>query len=114
VLSADGVQRVMGIYGGRAAGLAKLCANNRVLAQTLDDQGRILAAEIVFALREEFAKTLEDIVFRRMMIGFDPDQGRGLYEKIAALAATEAGWSEEQKMRQIEQLTEYAESLRVG
>ena len=41
-------------------------------------------------MREEFALTLEDIVFRRTMIGFDPDQGRPQYNAIAAIAAAEA------------------------
>ena len=64
-------------------------------------------------MREEFALTLEDIVFRRTMIGFDADQGRALYNDIAAIAAAEAGWSSEQKAQQLNELAEYAESLRV-
>ena len=74
----------------------------------------MLAAEVCFAMREEFAITLSDIVFRRMMIGLDADQARSHYEDIAALAAAEAGWSPEQSRQPLEELEEYAESLRVG
>jgi glycerol-3-phosphate dehydrogenase len=69
---------------------------------------------VIFALRDEFARTLEDIVFRRMMIGFDADQGRPMYDEITALAAAEAGWSREQTMQQLKDLNGYADSLRVG
>ncbi len=110
-LSNAGVDRLLGIYGGRAAAIADLSTGE--LAHTLGQDGRVLAAEVVFAMREEFALTLEDIVFRRTMIGFDADQGRTLYDDIAAIAAAEAGWSSEQKAQQLKELAEYAESLRV-
>ena len=112
VMSEQGIERLLNIYGGRAAGLADLCAQDNTIARALDDGGRVLAAEVVFALREEFAQTLSDIVFRRMMVGFDADQGRHMYDDVAALAAAEAGWSPEHKAQQLEELTTYAESLR--
>jgi hypothetical protein len=48
------------------------------------------------------------------MIGLDADQGRPLYDEIAALAAAEADWSPEQTTQQLNDLNEYARSLRVG
>jgi glycerol-3-phosphate dehydrogenase len=110
-LSVAGTERLLGIYGGRAAEVAELCTGE--LAHALDEDGRMLAAEVIFVIREEFALTLEDIVFRRMMIGLDPDQGRPQYDEIAAIAAMEAGWSPEQKAQQLDAVIEYAESLRV-
>jgi len=112
LLSESGVARLLGVYGGRAAAVAELCTGD--LARTLDEDSRMLAAEVVFALREEFALTLEDIVFRRMMIGFDADQGRPWYDEIATIAAAEAGWSPEQKAQQLDALIDYARSLRVN
>lgn len=114
ILSDTGIERLLHIYGGRAAAIAELAQTSGDLAGTLGPGERVLAAEVVFALREEFALTLTDVVFRRMMIGFDADQGRSLYTEVAALAATEAGWSPERKAQQLDALTEYAESLRVG
>ncbi len=113
VLSEEGIRRVLDVYGGRASGLVKLCNDNPALARALDSDGRVLAAEVVFALRDEFAVTLTDIVFRRLMIGFDADQGRDLYEDIAALAAEEAGWGPEETTQQLEGVRAYARSLRV-
>ncbi|NNC65048.1 MAG: FAD-dependent oxidoreductase, partial [Gammaproteobacteria bacterium] len=114
LLSADGVERMLSIYGGRASAIADLCASEAKLARALDEDRAVLAAEVVFAIRAEFAQTLEDIVFRRLMIGFNADQGRALYEDIAALAAAESGWSPETVAQQLRQLAEYAASLRVG
>jgi glycerol-3-phosphate dehydrogenase len=113
-LSEPGIERMLDIYGGRAAAIAKLCAEEPVLARALDHNGRVLAAEVAFAVREEFAQSLEDIVFRRLMIGLDADQGRDLYEDIAALAADESGWKSETIKQQLADLEDYAESLRVG
>jgi glycerol-3-phosphate dehydrogenase len=111
LLSESGVDRLLGIYGGRAAAIADLCTGE--LAHSPGEGSRVLAAQVIFALREEFALTLEDIVFRRTMIGFDADQGRTRYNEIAAIAAAEAGWSPKQKAQQLDQLVGYADSLRV-
>ena len=114
LLSPKGVERLISVYGGRAARLVSLCKSEPSLARPLDAQRRMLAAEVAFTMREEFAQTLTDIVFRRMMVGLDAGQARDHYEDIAALAAAEAGWSPEQTRQQLEELEEYAESLRVG
>ena len=114
VLPDAGIERLLEVYGGRAAAIAALCESETALAHAVDADGRVLAAEVVFAIRDEFAQTLSDIVFRRLMIGFDPDQGRPCFEKIAAVAAVELGWSAEQTKRQLEEIEAYAESLRVG
>ncbi len=113
ILSEAGVDRLLDIYGGRAAAVAAICTESAALRSTLDEGARVLASEVVFALREEFARTLTDIVFRRMMVGFDADQGRSLYDDIAAIAAKEAGWGPQEKQQQLADLVEYAESLRI-
>ena len=114
LLSPEGVDRLVAVYGGRATEVAALCASDPALARTLDERRRMLAAEVPFAMRVEFAQSLSDIVFRRMMVGFDADQARGHYEEIAALAAAEAGWGPQQTKQQLDELEGYAESLRVG
>ena len=114
LLSEQGIERIMSIYGGRAAGICELCQNDRTLARCIDSNGTVLAAEAVFAIREEFAKSLIDIVFRRLMIGLDADQGRPLYTAIADIAADAFGWDADQKSQQLDELIDYSESLRVS
>jgi len=114
LLSERGVGRLLGIYGGRAVEICAVAKGEPTLARTLDSGDTVLAAEVVFAIREEFAKTLEDVVFRRCMTGLDSDQGRPLYAEMADIAAHELQWNGEEKSRQLDELVAYSESLRVA
>ena len=114
LLSEAGVTRLLAVYGGRAADIAGLCVIDKKLAVTLDAARSVLAAEVAFAIRDEFARTLSDIVFRRLMVGLDADQGRPLYNVIAELAATELGWSAEVVARELRDLNDFSDSLRVS
>jgi len=111
-LSQQGVSRLLGIYGGRAAHIAALANDDARLAKPLDSQRSLLAAEVVFALRHEFAVSLTDIVHRRLMIGLAADQGSGVSESIAAIAADEAGWTNAGRLQQLEELRRYNAQLR--
>jgi glycerol-3-phosphate dehydrogenase len=108
-----GAERLLSIYGGRATNIIELAASETTPQKALDPEGQYLAAEVVFAIREEFAVTLSDIVFRRTMAGFAPDQGRSLYNAIAALAASELKWSADELQRQLDDVIVYADSLKV-
>jgi glycerol-3-phosphate dehydrogenase len=113
LLSEAGITRLLAVYGGRAADIAELCASDKKLAVTLDAARSVLAAEVAFAIRYEFARTLSDIVFRRLMVGLDADQGRPLYTVIAELAATELGWSVDVVARELRELNDFSDSLLV-
>ncbi|MDJ0906501.1 MAG: glycerol-3-phosphate dehydrogenase/oxidase [Woeseiaceae bacterium] len=96
--------RLLRIYGGRAAGVLDLATG---------EQLPLVEAETVFAIRDEMARTLTDIVHRRLMIGLDADQGRPMYARVAAAAAKELGWSDEEREAQLQALQEYSDSLQV-
>ena len=113
ILSESGVNRLISIYGGRAIGIVELLQRHSELAHCIDTDHRILAAEVIFAIREEMAQTLVDIVYRRMMVGLDADQGRALYDEIATLAAAELQWGESQLVTRLNELRAFSESLRV-
>ena len=113
-LSAAGRQRLLDVYGGRAAAVARLAEQEPALAEAIDDDATVLRAEVVFAIRAEMAATLSDIVFRRLMIGLDPDQGRPMYEEIAELAGREFGWSAGERNDALTTLRAYSDSLRVA
>lgn len=113
-LSQNGVERLLRIYGGRASQITALTAEEPHLAHTVDDEGSVLAAEVVFALRHEFAVNLTDIVHRRLMTGLSADQGLGISEEIAAIAARESNWSKSEKEQQLTELGKYNARLRVN
>ena len=112
-LSAAGAERVVATYGSRAARLLALAEANPRLAATLDSDKTVLAAEVALAVREEFPRTLTDIVFRRMMVGLRPDQGRPFHDAIAAIAASELGWDADRARDELKRLRDYSDSLRV-
>ncbi len=63
---------------------------------------------------EELPRTLIDIVYRRMMIGLDADQGRPHFVRIAGIAAAEFGWDDARRDAELHALRAHADSLRVG
>ena len=109
-LSAEGVERLLSVYGGRARQIAEIASSE--FPQALDDRGRVLEAEVAFAVRHEFARTLADVVYRRLMIGLNADQGRPLYRRAAEIAAAEAGWDDSRRDRELAELEAYSDSFR--
>ena len=61
-------------------------------------------AQIAFALREEMALTLEDMVMRRTAIGQFGPPPADVLERVASQMAAHLGWSEKQKAREIASL----------
>ena len=108
VLTSAGIARLMGVYGARAGGIAALASEE----STLVDED-LLAAEIRFCCREEFAATLVDILFRRTMLGLQAGQGRAAYDGIAAIAAEELDWDTARRDDELASLRRYADSLLV-
>jgi glycerol-3-phosphate dehydrogenase len=66
-------RRLSRVYGASAAAIAELAARPE-LAQRLDGTD-VLTAELVHALTNEWAVTLEDLLQRRCMAGLDADFG---------------------------------------
>ena len=87
------VQRLLRVYGTRAAGVAALAASDPGLAEVIDEQTSAVAAEVVFAVREEMAATLADVVARRSMIGLSSDLGTGALDAVGRVAEKYAGWT---------------------
>ena len=110
-LSAQGANRLLGIYGGRAIDLVEFATAAPPLEKAIDAEQTVLAAEVVFAIREEMARTLVDIVHRRLMLGLDADQGRPLYEVIAAIAADAFGWADDERRAELRTLEAYSDSF---
>lgn len=102
------VERLLAVYGSRALRILEM---KNAPQGFVDKDERVLAAEIVYAMREEFAVTLTDIIFRRTMIGLDPDQGAGMFAEIARLAGAEAGWDSSEMSRQHGDLEEFCRRL---
>jgi glycerol-3-phosphate dehydrogenase len=99
-------QRLLAIYGSRAGAILELHRDDG--AGTYLDAGRtVLAAEVLHAVRNEFAVSLVDIVHRRIMTGLAPDQGAATARATAQAAAVAAGWDDSETASQLAALAEY-------
>ena len=110
-LSPACVTRLLGIYGSRAVDIVALQTAESTDAY-LDAERTVLAAEVSFAIRQEFAVGLVDIIHRRMMVGLNRDQGLSMADAIASIAADVAGWDKAERERQLQALHTYSERFK--
>lgn len=88
------VARLVSLYGSRIELLLSLVAYEPELGAVIDPESGALAAEIVFAFRDEGAVTLEDALMRRTMIGFGPLMAVGADVAATQVAVRHLGWDE--------------------
>ena len=111
-LSAMGRERMLHIYGGATLQIVALAESEPALHGTVDDADTVMRAEVVYAIRNEFALSLIDIVHRRLMIGLSADQGAHMADTIAGIAASELNWSGSGKAAQLQMLQTYNQRLK--
>ncbi|SOE45513.1 glycerol-3-phosphate dehydrogenase [Salinibacterium xinjiangense] len=100
-LPAASIDRLLGLYGVRVERLEQLVASRPELAATLPGRDDAIAAEVVMAVQDEFARTLTDIVARRLLLVWNDDAGLDSLDGVAAVAAQELGWDQAQIDREI-------------
>ncbi|HEV2827673.1 MAG TPA: glycerol-3-phosphate dehydrogenase [Pyrinomonadaceae bacterium] len=94
-LSAATNDRLLRIYGTRAALIAGVIHEEQSLAEVFDGETGAIAAEVLFAFKHEMANTLADCMFRRTMVGFNSTCGLNAVDAAAATAQKYLGWSDE-------------------
>ena len=91
------------LYGTRLPNMLAEADNRPELRAPLGAAGDI-AAQIVFAVREEMAVRLSDVVMRRTCMGQVGAPSREVLETTSRIMARELGWSEERRTREISEL----------
>jgi glycerol-3-phosphate dehydrogenase len=69
------------------------------------DDARVLHAEVIHGVREEMARKLSDVVFRRTDLGTAGDPGIERLEICASAMSAELGWSADKTRAEIEETT---------
>jgi len=92
------------LYGARLDQVLALARNAPALATKLSPSGDI-AAQVLFAIQDEMAMTLSDIVLRRTGIGQLGKPGDHALGITAAVAAEALGWSETRKQQETASLS---------
>jgi glycerol-3-phosphate dehydrogenase len=104
-LDADTATHLCGVYGTRAPVLAQQIAADRALGERLDPELPYVWAEIEFAVKHDLARTLEDVLARRVpLLLVGRDQGLGACERVADVLGKLLGWD---AARRAQMLDEY-------
>ncbi len=96
------VRHLIGFYGSRVVPLLDLAQTDHTLGDRISPESWDIYAQVLFSIREEGARTLSDIILRRMHLGMTGSRGLNQIEKIAGIAARELLWSNEEKQHQIQ------------
>jgi glycerol-3-phosphate dehydrogenase len=108
-LPAESVDRLVAIYGARASDVLALAEGDPSLREPFCVETGSIGAEVVFAFEREFARTLEDVMMRRTMVGLEPGHGVGADEVAAAIAKRHLGWDEARARDEVHRYRKYLE-----
>jgi len=100
-------------YGSRAGQVIALTVEDRALGRVLCPGLPDIEAEVLFAARQEDARSLADVFIRRMHLFWQaPDQGETAMERAGDLLARELGWPRGQRQASLDQYTQEVDRSR--
>jgi glycerol-3-phosphate dehydrogenase len=104
--------RLVDLYGTRAEEILALIPSAPALATVVDSYSGAIAAEAAFAVQEEMALSLADILLRRTMIAYGPHAGIGPDERILEVAGKELGWTKPRQLKELAAFREWIQRYR--
>ena len=107
------VDRLVEVYGSRATEVWKIGYGSPELLEPFDEDMGAIGAELVFAFKEEFARTLTDALMRRTMVGLGADSGLGSVEHAAQILARHLDWAPDRVEEEIEAYRRYVRRFAV-
>jgi glycerol-3-phosphate dehydrogenase len=105
-------RRLLALYGVRATRVCALTREDPRLAEIIPGTSDVLAAEVAVAFRDEFGRTLTDVLARRLMLVRRDDVGLGCAPAVAEVCALVQGWSPERVRQEVSQYRQWAARLR--
>ncbi len=100
------------VYGSLAPSILALAEQEPRLAERLCPEQPSIAAEIVRAVRDEWAVSLADVLLRRTPLGLHACQALDCLDTIAEHMARVVGWDAAKRARQVEAYRREIEPLR--
>ena len=112
-LSQRSIGRLIGLYGGRARDVAAEADKDNALFAVIHDASGAIGAELIFAMKHEFARSLTDILARRILLAFQPGHALESVDAIAKLVGERMGWSANQRVSEISEYRAWLSHLAV-
>lgn len=112
-LGPDSVTRLLALYGGRAVDVVAEADGDAELLEVIHEPTGAIGAELVFAFRHEFARTLTDVLARRLLLAFEPGHGIESLDRIVEVVRARHGWSEERARAEMQEYHEWLTRLAV-
>ncbi len=101
-------------YGTRAEIVARIAAERSELAQRLAPETPAIAAEVIHAVRNEFARSVADFIARRTAMTWRaPAAALRSAPPVTRLMAQELGWDSERERRELELFVDYLNHRRL-
>lgn len=107
-LPVETADRMLRIYGTRAAEALDFADGAPELREPFDADSGAIGAEVVFSLRTELVETLADVVQRRTLVGYGAHAGLEAVDAAAEIAVRHAGWTDERAAREVAAFREQA------
>ncbi len=98
----DTAAHLVRFYGSRAERVLELTRTEPDLRAAISPESRDIYAQVLYSVREEGARTLTDIVLRRMPLGMTATRGMQQIWKIAEIAGQQLGWNKEEREQQVD------------
>ena len=111
-LPVEAADRLLRIYGTRAAEALDFADGSPDLREPFDEDSGAIGAEVVFSLRTEMAETLADVVQRRTLVGYGAHAGLTAVDAAAEIAVRHAGWTDERAAREVAAFHDQVAALR--
>jgi len=91
-------------HGNNYEEILKYINENPELASWVSLNPSVMAAEIIFAIREEMALKLSDVAFRRTAMATAECPSHEILDYVADIMGKECGWDEKRKQSEIEEV----------
>jgi glycerol-3-phosphate dehydrogenase len=100
-LSEHSTNRLISLYGGRALNVLAEAKSDPALLGLIHERSGAIGAELTFAMRHEFAKSLADVMARRLLLAFEPGHALDEVETIADVLGQRMAWDANRRAAEI-------------
>ena len=112
-LSQRSVDRLIGLYGSRARDVVAQAQDDKAALKVIHEPSGAIGAELIFAMKHEFARSLTDVLARRVLLAFQPGHCLESIDAIAKFVGERMGWTAKQRAGEIAEYRAWLSHLAV-